>query len=106
MSFGNASGKVEPFPLLRLSKKSAFVTRPTLLDYVSTREELLGRINEIFKWVNEGKLDVCIDMEFPLEKAAEAHHYVEAGKTKGKSKRWNLENLMIVVHTMKAINHI
>jgi len=84
VSFGNASGKVEPFPLLRLSKKSAFVTRPTLLDYVSTREELLGRINEIFKWVNEGKLDVCIDMEFPLEKAAEAHHYVEAGKTKGK----------------------
>ena len=37
VSFGNASGAVPAFPVLRLIKKSAFVTRPKLLDYVSTR---------------------------------------------------------------------
>ena len=84
VSFGNASGKVEPFPLLRLTKKSAFVTRPKLLDYISSRSELLGRMDEIFKWVKDGKLEVCIDKEFPLEKAADAHRYIEAGKSKGK----------------------
>jgi NADPH2:quinone reductase len=84
VSFGNASGKVEPFPLLRLSKKSAFVTRPKLLDYVRTRTELLGRIGEIFEWVKDRKLEVSVDKEFPLEKAAEAHHYIESGRSKGK----------------------
>jgi NADPH2:quinone reductase len=84
VSFGNASGAVEPFPLLRLSKKSAFVTRPKLLDYVSTREELLGRINEVFDWVRSGELKIGIDKEFSLEEAADAHHFIESGQTKGK----------------------
>lgn len=41
VSFGNASGAVPAFPVLRLIKKSAFTTRPKLLDYVATRDELL-----------------------------------------------------------------
>ncbi len=84
VSFGNASGKVEPFPLLRLAAKSAFVTRPKLLDYISSRSELLSRMDDIFKWVKDGKLEVSIDKEFLLENASEAHHFIEAGKTKGK----------------------
>lgn len=47
VSFGNASGAVPPFPVLRLIKKSAFVTRPKLLDYVADREELLMRSSEV-----------------------------------------------------------
>jgi len=33
VSFGNASGAVPAFPVLKLIGKSAFVTRPKLLDY-------------------------------------------------------------------------
>jgi len=84
VSFGNASGAVEPFPLLRLTKKSAFVTRPKLGDYVSTRKELLGRVNEVFDWVRSGELKIGIDKEFSLEEAADAHHFIESGRTKGK----------------------
>ena len=47
VSFGNASGAVPPFPVLRLIKKSAFVTRPKLLDYVADRKELLARSEEV-----------------------------------------------------------
>lgn len=56
VSFGNASGAVPAFPVLRLIGKSAYVTRPKLLDYTVDREELVWRANEIFGWLGEGKL--------------------------------------------------
>jgi len=84
VSFGNASGAVPPFPVLRLINKSAYVTRPKLLDYTTNRAELLERSNDIFTWLLEGKLKVGIDTAFPLDQAAEGHLYLEAGKSKGK----------------------
>jgi len=84
VSFGNASGAVPAFPVLRLIGKSAYVTRPKLLDYIVTRDELVWRAGEIFGWVKEGKLSVSVDAVFPLEKAADGHMYLEEGKSKGK----------------------
>ena len=84
ISFGNASGAVPAFPVLRLIGKSAYVTRPKLLDYTTSREELVWRANEIFGWLKEGKLNVSVDTTFPLEQASEGHLYLEAGKSKGK----------------------
>lgn len=84
VSFGNASGAVPPFPVLRLINKSAYVTRPKLLDYTTNRAELLERSNDIFSWLQDGKLKVGIDAAFPLDKAADGHLYLEAGKSKGK----------------------
>jgi len=84
ISFGNASGAVPAFPVLRLIGKSAYVTRPKLLDFVRDREELLSRSEEIFGWLQEGKLNVSVDTVFPLDQAPEGHKYLEAGKSKGK----------------------
>lgn len=84
VSFGNASGAVPAFPVLRLIGKSAYVTRPKLLDYTVDREELLWRAGEVFGWLSEGKLHVSVDTIFPLDQAAEGHLYLEAGKSKGK----------------------
>lgn len=84
ISFGNASGAVPAFPVLRLIGKSAYVTRPKLLDYTTNREELVWRANEVFGWLLDGKLKVSVDTTFPLEQAAEGHMYLEAGKSKGK----------------------
>eukprot|EP00542_Grammatophora_oceanica_P019298 CAMPEP_0194030404 /NCGR_PEP_ID=MMETSP0009_2-20130614/3902_1 /TAXON_ID=210454 /ORGANISM="Grammatophora oceanica, Strain CCMP 410" /LENGTH=335 /DNA_ID=CAMNT_0038670345 /DNA_START=151 /DNA_END=1158 /DNA_ORIENTATION=- len=84
VSFGNASGSVPAFPVLRLIGKSAYVTRPKLLDYITTREELVERAGDIFGWLQDGKLSVCVDTTFPLDQAPEGHLYLEAGKTKGK----------------------
>jgi len=84
VTFGNASGAVPAFPPIRLIKKSAFLTRPKLLDYVSTREELMMRADEIFGWLQSGDLKVGIDKVFDLKDAVEGHKYLEAGKSKGK----------------------
>ena len=84
VSFGNASGAVPPFPVLRLIGKSAFVTRPKLLDYTVDRKELLMRSNEIFGWLGSGELNVSIDKYFDLDNAPEGHKYLESGASKGK----------------------
>jgi len=84
VSFGNASGAVPAFPVLRLIAKSAFVTRPKLLDYTVDRAELLSRSDEIFGWLKDGTLKVAVDTSFPLDDAPEGHKYLESGASKGK----------------------
>ena len=84
ISFGNASGAVPPFSLLKLTPKSGYVTRPKLGDYVATKEELRARAKEIFGYVASGELKVGVDMVFPLCDAKKGHEYLEAGKSKGK----------------------
>ena len=83
--FGQSSGPVPPFdPQVLSSKGSLFLTRPLLRDYISTREELLWRSGELFRWIKDGELEVRIDTTFPLSAAAEAHRYMEGRQTKGK----------------------
>jgi len=83
--FGQSSGPVPPFEIQRLHRKgSLFLTRPTLGDYIATREELVMRSNEIFAWVRDGSLNVRIDKTFPLENAADAHRALESRSTTGK----------------------
>ena len=60
------------------------MTRPKMLDYVSTREELMMRADEVFGWIASGDLKVGIDKTFDLEDAVAGHQYLEAGKSKGK----------------------
>ena len=84
VSFGNASGAVPAFPVLRLIGKSAFVCRPKLLDYTRDRAELDYRADQVFGWLKDGQLKVSVDATFPLDEAPEGHKYLEAGKSKGK----------------------
>jgi len=84
VTFGNASGVVPAFPPIRLIKKSLFMTRPKMLDYVATREELMMRADEVFGWIQSGDLQVTVDKTFDLKDAVEGHKYLEAGKSKGK----------------------
>jgi NADPH2:quinone reductase len=83
--FGAASGQVPPFdPQLLNRRGSLFVTRPTLADYVATREELDWRAGELFAAVAASTLDVHIGATFPLADAAEAHRALEGRATTGK----------------------
>jgi len=84
-SFGNASGAVPPFePLILSQKGSLYLTRPTLANYASTREELDWRAGDVLRWVAEGKLKVHIDRTYPLAEAAQAHRDLEGRRTTGK----------------------
>jgi len=83
--FGQSSGPVPPLDPQVLNRKgSLYLTRPTLVHYIATREELLWRSGELFRWIKDGELKVRIDTTFPLSSAAEAHRYLEGRQTKGK----------------------
>ena len=76
---------VAPFDPQTLNPKgSLFLTRPTLMHYVATREELLWRAHDLFAWIAAGELRVRIDQTFPLAEGAEAHRYLEERETEGK----------------------
>lgn len=83
--YGGSSGAVPPFDLIRLSTMgSLYVTRPTLKDYVQTREELERRARDVAEWVVEGKLKVRIGHRYSLAEAQQAHIDLQARKTTGK----------------------
>ncbi len=83
--YGNASGPVtECNPASLASRGSLFLTRPTLFDYIASREELVERSSEVFRWVREGSLDLRIGHRYPLAEARAAHEALEARRTTGK----------------------
>ena len=83
--FGFSSGPVAPFdPAVLGAKGSLFLTRPGLNQYIATREELVGRANDLFAWLAAGKLAITIDRVCPLAEAADAHRALEARHTAGK----------------------
>jgi NADPH2:quinone reductase len=84
VSFGNASGPVEPIsPLLLSQKGSLYLTRPTLFHYIASRAELEQSATELFEMVTSGKVKIEVKQRFPLKDAAEAHRALEARKTAG-----------------------
>jgi NADPH2:quinone reductase len=83
--YGGASGAVPPFDLIKLSQKgSLFITRPTLVDYTATREDLEWRANDVLGMIANGELKLRIHKSYPLEEAAQAHRDLEGRKTTGK----------------------
>jgi NADPH2:quinone reductase len=83
--YGASSGAVPPFELQRLAAGgSLFITRPTLVSYIASREELLQRTGELFGWIQEGRLDVRVGGRYPLAEAARAHDDLGARRTSGK----------------------
>jgi NADPH2:quinone reductase len=83
--FGQSSGAVPPFDLQRLNQHgSLFITRPSLMHYIATREEFEQRAHEVFDAIGQGALKLRIDQQFPLAQAAEAHRYLEARRSTGK----------------------
>jgi len=83
--FGGSSGAVPPFDLIALSQKgSLYLTRPTLVNYMATREELLARSGAVFGMMASGKLNLRIEHTYPLSEAQQAHRDLEGRKTTGK----------------------
>jgi len=83
--YGNASGPVTEFNPATLGPKgSLFLTRPTLFDYIATREDLEWRTGDVFRWIGEGKLKLRLEHYFPLVEAQAAHEALEGRKTTGK----------------------
>lgn len=84
VSFGNASGAVPPVNIGILSTKgSLFLTRPTLLHYTATPEDLAAAARELFAVVKKGAVKIAINQTYPLREAERAHRDLEARRTTG-----------------------
>ena len=84
VSFGNSSGKVEPFSLLELMRRgSLYVTRPTLIDFIRAREDLEAGSRALLDVVERGAVQIAIGQRYPLRDAAQAHRALEARSTTG-----------------------
>ncbi|XP_057482428.1 uncharacterized protein LOC130769216 [Actinidia eriantha] len=83
VSFGQSSGTIDPVPLPALAVKSLFLTRPSLMQYNTTRDELLEAAGEVFANVASGVLRVRVNHTYPLSQAAQAHADLESRKTCG-----------------------
>jgi NADPH:quinone reductase len=84
VSFGNSSGKVEPFSLHELMRRgSLYVTRPTLHDFIRERSALESGAAELFKLVERGRVAIEVNQTYALGDAAQAHRDLEARRTTG-----------------------
>ena len=83
--FGQSSGPVPPFDLIKLSQNgSLFITRPTMFDYIATRAELVERAGALLDWIQADRLKIRIDRTLALSDAAEAHRLLQGRHTTGK----------------------
>jgi NADPH2:quinone reductase len=82
--FGQSSGFVPPFDLMRLSRGSFSITRPIVFHYVAAREALLRHAEQVLARIADGRLRLRIDRKYPLEQAAEAQAALASRQTTGK----------------------
>ncbi len=84
-TFGNASGAVPPVaPLDLMAAGSIYLTRPTLFDYIQTRDELVDRADAVFEMISDKTLEIRVGERYTLDDAAQAHTDLEARRTMGK----------------------
>jgi NADPH2:quinone reductase len=83
--FGGSSGAVPPFdPTILNTKGSLFLTRPTLVSYTATREELEWRAGDVLKGVADETLKIRAEHWYSLQNAAQAQIDIASRKTTGK----------------------
>ena len=84
VSFGQSSGKIDPFDIGILSAKgSLYLTRPTLMTYTASRADLEASARALFDVVAGGAVRITVNQTFPLAEAADAHRALESRRTTG-----------------------
>lgn len=84
VSYGNSSGKVEPFDIGILAQKgSLYLTRPSLATYAANRSDLELAAHDLFEAIRQGRVKVEIRRTYPLSEAAQAHRDLESRRTIG-----------------------
>ncbi len=83
--YGQSSGPVAAVePAQLVAKGSLFFTRPSLMHYASSRDEILSRTSDLFRWLESGELKFKVDHVYPLAGAVHAHEDLAGRRTTGK----------------------
>jgi NADPH2:quinone reductase len=84
ISFGSASG--EP-PKVNIAATGAmgspYIARCALVNYTTTRQELLARARDLFKTIDSGAVKIRINQRYALKDAPQAQRDMEARRTTG-----------------------
>ena len=84
VSFGNASGPLSDINVPKLIQpKGLYLTRPSMQQYLSTKEEIDEASKVLFEKVTSGKIKVEIFKEYKLENIVDAHKDLEGRKILG-----------------------
>ena len=84
VSYGNASGAAPPVaPTTLMAKGSLFMTRPSLVHYTATRDDLVKTARRLFAVVKSGAVKIEVNQRYALKDAAKAHRDMQARKTTG-----------------------
>ena len=84
ISFGNASGALDPINVPKmLQPKGLFFVRPSMGQYLDTREDLNEAANILFEKINSKKVNIEIFKKYKLEDIKLAHSDLENRKIVG-----------------------
>jgi NADPH2:quinone reductase len=84
VSFGQSSGMPPKVNLHKtFNPKSLYYTRPTLMHYTSTREELEASSKTLFNKITDGEVTENIFSKFKLKNASSAHSLLQSRQAMG-----------------------
>ena len=84
VSFGNASGPLDPCNVTKsLAPKGLYLTRPSIAQYTTTREELDEATNKVFEMFKTKKFGLKIFKKYSLSEIVKAHEDLENRKILG-----------------------
>ncbi|HDX9579416.1 TPA: quinone oxidoreductase [Bacillus pseudomycoides] len=82
--YGMAGGDPAPIDPRMLMDTSKTLTGGDLWNVLTSHKERVLRSNELFTWIQQGKIKLSKPTTFPLSEGAKAHHYLESRKSTGK----------------------
>ena len=84
VSYGQSSGKIESFDVLKLMENgSLYLTRPTLMHYVDTRESLKTFADRVFSAYDQGVFKLNTPNKYKLSDIKQAHLDLKSRKLFG-----------------------
>jgi len=84
VSFGNASGPLSDINVPKmLQPKGLYLVRPSMQQYLSTKEELAEAASIMFEKIQSGKIKIEIFKKYKLEDVIQAHKDLEGRKILG-----------------------
>jgi NADPH2:quinone reductase len=86
VSFGTTTGAPPPIEAATLQKMgSLYFTRPTVVTYTASREDLDRSAHTVFRMFESGAIKVHVNQRYALRDIARAHADLESGRTTGSS---------------------
>jgi NADPH:quinone reductase and related Zn-dependent oxidoreductases len=84
VSFGNASGPLSDINVPKMIQpKGIYLVRPSMQQYLSTRDELNEASNIMFDKISSGKIKIKIFKKYKLDQVVQAHQDLEGRKILG-----------------------